>query len=357
MSSELIGGGQEILVTGGTGYIGSHTCVALLENGYKPVILDNLCNSHKEVLNRITSITGRRPFFYEGDVRDPDILRAIFAEHPIAATIHFAGLKAVGESVSDPLRYYANNVEGSLILCRELAQAGIKRFIFSSSATVYGNPAVVPIPESASIQPSNPYGQGKAMVECILHDVHMADPGWRMGILRYFNPVGAHESGLIGEDPNGIPNNLMPFITQVAVGRREWLNVFGNDYPTPDGTGVRDYIHVMDLAEGHVAALKRVCAQDGTFTVNLGTGKGCSVLEVVKAFEKASQHTIRYQIRPRRPGDVATCYANPALANQLLNWRPSRGLAEMCADSWRWQQNNRTGYIDSQGAGSELSKG
>ncbi len=346
MTSERKGGGLKILVTGGMGYIGSHTCVALLEQGYKPVILDNLCNSHKEVLNRIERITGHCPFFYEGDVRDPDIFRAILAKHPIAATIHFAGLKAVSESVSDPLRYYVNNVEGSLILCRELAQAGIKSFIFSSSATVYGNPESVPIPESAALRPTNPYGQSKAMVERILRDLHMADPAWRIGILRYFNPIGAHESGLIGEDPNGIPNNLMPFITQVAIGRREWLNVFGNDYPTPDGTGVRDYIHVMDLAEGHVAALQRTLTQEGTFTVNLGTGKGYSVLEVVKAFEKENQRTINYQIGPRRPGDIATCYANPALATQLLNWCPSRGLAEMCVDSWRWQKNNRNGYID-----------
>jgi UDP-glucose 4-epimerase len=339
-----------ILVTGGTGYIGSHTVVALSAAGYYPIIVDNLSNSKASVLERIVAIIGHRPPFYKTDLQDRTALNSVFQEHPVAAVIHFAGLKAVGESVAEPLRYYENNIESTLALCSVMATHGVKRIIFSSSATVYGNPHTVPIREDFPLAPTNPYGRSKFMIEQILQDVYVADPDWRIALLRYFNPVGAHKSGLIGEDPQGNPNNLMPYISQVAVGRRERLNVFGNDYPTPDGTGVRDYIHVMDLAEGHVAALQNM----GTATtshlapapliINLGTGQGYSVLELLHAFEKVSCKTIPYRITDRRPGDIATCYADPSLASSLLGWKARRGLADMCADTWRWQSSNPNGY-------------
>ncbi|MDA8095034.1 MAG: UDP-glucose 4-epimerase GalE [Betaproteobacteria bacterium] len=333
-----------VLVTGGTGYIGSHTCIALIEQGFRPVVVDNLCNSDPIVLDRIAAITGHRPAFHQADVRDERTIEEILrADRPIAA-IHFAGLKAVGESVAQPLRYYANNVEGSVKLFGAMRRVGVKRIIFSSSATVYGDPDAVPIPESAPLRPTNPYGQTKAMVEQVLGDLHHADPAWSVGILRYFNPVGAHESGTMGEDPQGIPNNLMPYVAQVAVGRREALSVFGNDYPTPDGTGVRDYIHVMDLAEGHVAALAYVLGNEGVLTVNLGTGQGHSVLEMVHAFERASGRSVPSRIVGRRPGDIATCYAGTQRAAEVLGWRARRGLDAMCRDAWRWQRANPDGY-------------
>ena len=341
---------SNILVTGGAGYIGSHAVVALNAAGYFPIILDNLSNSKAAVLERITAITGKRPPFYKTDLRDRTALDLVFQEHHIDAVIHFAGLKAVGESVAKPLIYYENNIESTLVLCSVMAAHDVKRLIFSSSATVYGNPHTVPIREDFPLAPTNPYGRTKLMIEQILQDLHAADPAWRITLLRYFNPVGAHESGLIGEDPQGIPNNLMPYISQVAVGRREWLNVFGNDYPTPDGTGVRDYIHVMDLAEGHVAALQYMEAVTSfrparaPLIINLGTGQGYSVLELLHAFEKVSCRTIPYRITDRRPGDIATCYGDPSLALSLMNWKVQRSLAEMCVDTWRWQSNNPDGY-------------
>jgi UDP-glucose 4-epimerase len=338
---------MELLVTGGAGYIGSHTCVELLRAGYDPVVVDTLDNSKPEALRRVERIAGRRLTFYRADVRDKVALLDIFARHRIAAVIHFAGLKAVGESVADPMRYYDNNVVGSLRLCEAMAEAGVKRIVFSSSATVYGDPRQVPIREDAPVGgTANPYGRGKLMVEEILRDLAAADPEWRVALLRYFNPVGAHESGLIGEDPNGIPNNLMPYIAQVAVGRRPQLNVFGDAYPTPDGTGVRDYIHVVDLALGHVAALGYLAAHPGVLTVNLGTGRGYSVLEMVDAFGRACGHPIPYRIAPPRPGDIACCYADPALAERLLGWQAERDVAAMCADTWRWQRMNPDGYPD-----------
>ncbi len=335
---------QKILVTGASGYIGSHTCVALLQAGYEVVALDNLCNSSREALARVKQIAGRDLLFIEADVRDRNALDTILQQHDIGAVIHFAGLKAVGESVSMPLAYFQNNVTGTLTLLEALATAKVKRFVFSSSATVYGDPETVPLKESARLGVTNPYGRSKLMVEEILADLQKSDPDWRIGILRYFNPVGAHPSGLIGEDPRGTPNNLMPFIAQVAIGRRERLAVFGNDYPTPDGTGVRDYIHVVDLAQGHVAALQHLFAQADSFTVNLGTGRGYSVLEAVQAFEAASGRRVPYQISARRSGDIATCYADPASAQELLGWRAEKTLAEMCADHWRWQSMNPDGY-------------
>ena len=334
---------QTILVTGGTGYIGSHTVVQLLDAGTKVVILDNLCNSKREVINRIQNITSHRPEFIVGDIRDREILRSLFRAHKIGAVIHFAGLKAVGESVAEPLKYYDNNVSGSVVLFEEMARAGVKTLVFSSSATVYGDPATVPISENASLGATNPYGQSKLMVEAILADLHKADPSWAIARLRYFNPVGAHESGLIGEDPSGIPNNLMPFVAQVAVGKRPKLQVFGNDYPTPDGTGVRDYIHVDDLASGHLAALKAL-QQPGLVTVNLGTGRGYSVLEMIRAFEAASGKKVPFDIVARRPGDIAACYADPSLAKQLLGWEARHDIDRMCADTWRWQSMNPLGF-------------
>ncbi|MBK4734307.1 UDP-glucose 4-epimerase GalE [Noviherbaspirillum pedocola] len=335
---------KTILVTGASGFIGSHTCVELLQSGFDIVALDNLCNSSREALERVRKITGRDFPFVEADIRDRAALDAILAQHRIDAVIHFAGLKAVGESVEKPLEYFENNVSGSVTLLQALRAVNVKTFVFSSSATVYGDPEVLPLVESARLSVTNPYGRTKLMVEQILNDLERSDASWRIGILRYFNPVGAHESGLIGEDPRGIPNNLMPFIAQVAVGRREKLSVFGNDYPTPDGTGVRDYIHVVDLARGHVAALNRLFAQEGGFTVNLGTGHGYSVLEAVKAFEKASGRPVPYQIVPRRPGDIASCYASPVLAEELLGWRAEKGMEEMCRDHWRWQSGNPEGF-------------
>ncbi|EGR8991882.1 UDP-glucose 4-epimerase GalE [Vibrio vulnificus] len=335
---------MNILVTGGSGYIGSHTCIQMIEAGMTPIILDNLYNSKLLVLDRIEQVTGVRPTFYQGDIRDSEILRHVFAQHDIQGVIHFAGLKAVGESVEKPLMYYDNNVSGTLNLVREMDKAGVKSLIFSSSATVYGDPASVPIREDFPTSATNPYGRSKLMVEECLTDFHKANPDWSITLLRYFNPVGAHESGLLGEDPQGIPNNLLPFVAQVAVGRREKLGVFGDDYPTPDGTGVRDYIHVIDLADGHLAALNKVGQQAGLHIFNLGTGQGNSVLEMVAAFEKAAQRPIPYEIKPRRAGDIAECWADPAYAEQVLGWKATRSLETMVVDTWRWQSNNPNGY-------------
>ncbi len=335
-----------ILVTGGAGYIGSHTCVELLTAGRDILVLDNFCNSSPRVLERIECITGKRPALAQADVRDRAALDDLFRRHAISAVIHFAGLKAVGESVARPMGYYENNVAGSLTLFQAMAAAGVKTLVFSSSATVYGDPARVPIREDAPLAPTNPYGRSKLMIEDMLRDIGRADSSWRVALLRYFNPVGAHASGLMGEDPAGIPNNLMPFIAQVAVGRLPELSVFGADYPTPDGTGVRDYIHVVDLARGHLAALDALERQSGVFAVNLGTGRGYSVLEMIRAFERASGRKVPYRIAPRRPGDVAACYADPALAAQLLGWCAERGVDDMCADTWRWQSGNPRGYAE-----------
>jgi UDP-glucose 4-epimerase len=332
-----------ILVTGGAGYIGSHTVVELLARGESVLILDNLCNSSVQVLDRIEQIAGCRPSFIKADLRDRAALDAVFAAHEITAVVHFAGLKAVGESVVMPLHYYENNVAGTLNLVQSMSAAGVRRLVFSSSATVYGDPHAVPIREDFPLHATNPYGRTKLFIEEILRDLLVADPAWRIAILRYFNPVGAHPSGLIGESPNGIPNNLMPFVAQVAVGRRAELSVFGSDYPTPDGTGVRDYIHVVDLALGHLTSLDALSRSPGVLTVNLGTGRGYSVLEMVAAFEKASGRAVPYRLVDRRPGDVASCYADPELAAGLLGWRASRGIDEMCTDTWRWQQANPHG--------------
>jgi len=335
---------KNILVTGGAGFIGSHTCVALTESGYTPLILDNLGNSDIRVLERLGRITGTVPAFIEGDVRDRALLDRVFGTHDITGVIHFAGLKAVGDSVADPIGYYDNNVNGSLVLAAAMQAAGVKTLIFSSSATVYGEPERSPIPEDAPCRPANPYGHSKRMVEQALADLQHAQPDWRIALLRYFNPVGAHESGLIGEHPQGKPNNLMPFVCQVAVGQRAELAVHGGDYPTPDGTGVRDYVHVMDLAEGHVAALRHAAKGPGLHTLNLGTGRGASVLDVVKAFERASGRPIAHAIGPRRPGDVPAYWGDPSLAEATIGWRARRDLDQMCADSWRWQQGNPRGY-------------
>lgn len=333
-----------ILVTGGAGYIGSHTVVQLIAAGHDLLILDNFSNSSPKVLERIFTISGNRPQVIEGDIRDPVLLKRIFAEHAIDAVIHFAGLKAVGESVAQPIRYFDNNVVGSLRLFEAMADANVKTLVFSSSATVYGDPHTVPIGEDFPLQATNPYGRTKLHIEEMLRDISRADPAWRIGLLRYFNPVGAHPSGLIGEDPQGIPNNLMPYVTQVAVGRRSELGVFGNDYPTSDGTGVRDYIHVVDLARGHLAALDALVKAEALITVNLGTGRGYSVLDVVAAFERASGKPVPYQILPRRPGDVASCFADPATAFEKLGWRAEFDLDDMCRDAWRWQAGNPDGY-------------
>lgn len=332
-----------ILVTGGTGFIGSHTCVALAVAGKQFVIVDNLSNSRRSVLGGIESLVGKTARFVEGDIRDPGLLDRVFAEHPIEAVIHFAALKAVGESVQQPLAYYENNVAGTLALLEAMRRAQVHTLVFSSSATVYGDPASVPIREDFPLGATNPYGWTKLMVEQILADLSRAEPHWRIARLRYFNPVGAHESGLIGEDPSGLPNNLMPFIAQVATGQREQLQVFGGDYPTADGTGVRDYIHVMDLVEGHVAALECLVREPGLLSANLGTGRGVSVLEMVAAFERASGRAVPYRIVARRPGDVAACWADPTLAHQRLGWRTRRDLAAMCADAWRWQSRQGGG--------------
>jgi UDP-glucose 4-epimerase len=329
---------QNILVTGGTGYIGSHTVVELMAASHDVFIIDNLCNSKASVLDRIQHIVGRRPRFEQVDVRDRPALRRLLASHRFDAVIHFAGLKAVGESVQKPLHYYENNVSGSVALIECMIEAGVKTIVFSSSATVYGEPAAVPIREDFPLSASNPYGRSKLMIEEILRDVATTDSAWRVALLRYFNPVGAHSSGLIGEDPNGIPNNLMPYIAQVAAGRLKELPVFGADYPTPDGTGVRDYIHVVDLARGHLAALNALRQRPGVLTVNLGTGRGYSVLEMVRAFAAASGKLVPYRIVERRPGDIAQCYADPSLARETLGWQAQLGIDAMCADTWRWQQ-------------------
>jgi len=336
---------MKVLVTGGAGYIGSHTCVGLMQAGHEVVIFDNLCNSHRAVLARIARIVGKTPEFAEADIRDPGALREAFARNRFDAVIHFAGLKAVGESVEKPIEYYDNNVQGALTLCRAMAEAGVGTLVFSSSATVYGSASSVPIREDAPLGPTNPYGHSKLMVERILGDLAVSDPAaWRIALLRYFNPAGAHPSGLIGEDPQGIPNNLMPNIAQVAVGVRDRLRVFGSDYPTRDGTGVRDYIHVVDLARGHLAALESMQRERRVFTVNLGTGHGISVLEAVSAFEQASGRPIPFERVARRTGDVAECYADPTLAQRTLGWKAVHSLEDMCRDAWRWQSNNPHGY-------------
>lgn len=334
-----------ILVTGGAGYIGSHTCVELLNAGYDVVVADNLYNSSKKAVDRVEQITGKKLKFYEVDLLDQPKVKEIFDKEEIEAVIHFAGLKAVGESVHKPLEYYNNNITGTLILCDEMRKHGVKNIVFSSSATVYGDPAQIPITEKCPKgEITNPYGRTKGMLEQILTDLHTADPEWNVMLLRYFNPIGAHESGLIGEDPKGIPNNLVPYIAQVAIGKLDHLNVFGNDYDTPDGTGVRDYIHVVDLAKGHVKALKKIEDNSGLSIYNLGTGKGYSVLDIVKNFEAATGVKIPYVIKPRRPGDIATCYSDASKAERELGWKAENGIKEMCADSWRWQSNNPNGY-------------
>ena len=334
-----------ILVTGGAGYIGSHTCVELLNQGYEVVVMDNLYNSSAKALDRVEQITGKKVKFYEGDLLNRPDIEAVFDSESIDSVIHFAGLKAVGESVSKPLEYYHNNITGTLLLCDVMRNHGCKNIVFSSSATVYGDPAFVPITEECPKgKITNPYGQTKGMLEQILTDLHVGDPEWNVILLRYFNPIGAHESGLIGEDPKGIPNNLVPDIAQVAVGKLECLGVFGDDYPTPDGTGVRDYIHVVDLAAGHVKAIQKLETAKGVMIYNLGTGIGYSVLDVVKAYEKACGKKIPYQIKPRRAGDIPTCYADAAKAKEELGWEAKRGIEEMCRDSWKWQSMNPDGY-------------
>ncbi|MCW8106968.1 UDP-glucose 4-epimerase GalE [Alteromonas ponticola] len=336
---------KSVLVTGGAGYIGSHTTLQLLEQGYSVVVLDNLTNSSVESLRRVEEITGKSVTFIEGDIRDESVLERIFSEYDIGYVIHFAGLKAVGESVEKPMQYYENNVYGTLTLCRVMQEHQVKNIVFSSSATVYGDPVSLPLRESMSTgHPTNPYGMSKLMVEHILADIYNSDTAWNIVLLRYFNPVGAHPSGKIGEDPNGIPNNLMPYISQVATGKLKELSVFGDDYDTADGTGVRDYIHVEDLANGHLKALDRLNLNMGLDIYNLGTGQGYSVLEMIRAFETASGKKVPYKIAPRRSGDVAACYADPTLAAKELNWHAEKGLDEMCADIWRWQSNNPEGY-------------
>jgi UDP-glucose 4-epimerase len=339
---------KTVLVTGGSGYIGSHTVLQLLEQGFNVVVLDNFSNSSSISLQRVAEITGKTATVIKGDIRDSDCLNNIFTEYDISSVIHFAGLKAVGESVANPLMYYDNNVYGSLSLCQAMARHNVKNIVFSSSATVYGDPVELPLHEGLPTgKPTNPYGMSKLMVELMLSDIYKADPQWNIVLLRYFNPAGAHPSGRIGEDPNGIPNNLMPFITQVATGKRDVLSVFGDDYDTHDGTGVRDYIHVEDLARGHLKALTKIGKSCGLFTCNLGTGQGYSVLDMVTAFEKASGQTVRYAVTSRRGGDVASCYADPTLAATELDWKAQKGLQQMCADSWRWQSHNPDGYPSS----------
>ena len=335
---------MNILLTGGAGYIGSHTCVALQEQGHSVVVIDNLCNSRAVSLSRVEEITGRPVIFYPLDLCGREGVRSVFKRHHIDAAVHFAGLKSVAESVEKPLTYYQNNIDATLTLCEVMKEHGVKNFVFSSSATVYGNPETVPIKEGAPLAPFNPYGRSKRFIEEILTDLHQSDSSWNISLLRYFNPMGAHPSGRIGEDPSGVPNNLMPYISQVAVGKRPELLVYGDDYPTPDGTGVRDYIHVMDLAEGHVRGLEKTMSGAGLTTYNLGTGKGCSVKEMIAAFEKASGRRIPFKIAGRRPGDVPAYYADPSLAEKELGWRARRGIHEMCADAWRWQSMNPDGY-------------
>ena len=337
---------MHIIVTGGAGYIGSHTCLELLNSGHEVTVIDNLCNSGREGLRRVEKLTGKKLNFFQVDLLDANALDTVFRQNADAtAVIHFAGLKAVGESIEKPLLYYQNNLTGTIHLCQSMQRHGIKNMVFSSSATVYGDPASVPITEDFPLLAcTNPYGRTKAMIEDILRDLHIADGEWNISLLRYFNPVGAHESGEIGEDPNGIPNNLMPYISQVAVGRQEQLSVFGDDYPTPDGTGVRDYIHVVDLAKGHLCALEKLAEKPGVVTYNLGTGQGCSVLEMISALEKASGKKVSYTIAPRRHGDIAQCYADPSLAAQELGWKAELGLDAMCVDTWNWQSKNPDGY-------------
>ena len=336
---------MSILVAGGAGYIGSHTCVELLEAGYEVVVVDNLYNSSPESLKRVEKITGKNVTFYEADILDKEALNKIFDAHEIEAVIHFAGYKAVGESVQKPIEYYHNNMTGTLVLCDVMRAHGVKNIVFSSSATVYGDPAQIPITENCPKgQPTNPYGWTKSMLEQVLTDIHTSDPEWNVILLRYFNPIGAHKSGMIGEDPKGIPNNLLPYVAQVADGKRECLGVFGNDYDTPDGTGVRDYIHVVDLAAGHVKAIDKLREKPGVEVYNLGTGNGYSVLQVVAAFEKACGHKIPYEIKPRREGDIATCYCDPKKAKAELGWEAKYGIDEMCEDTWRWQSSNPDGY-------------
>ena len=339
---------MSILVTGGAGFIGSHTCVELLNAGYEVVVVDNLYNASEKALERVEQITGKKVTFYEADILDRDALNAIFDKEQVESVIHFAGYKAVGESVRKPIEYYYNNITGTLILCDVMRKHNVKNIVFSSSATVYGDPAFIPITEECPKgKITNPYGQTKGMLEQVLTDIFVSDPEWRVVLLRYFNPIGAHKSGLIGEDPKGIPNNLVPYVAQVAIGKLKCLGVFGNDYDTPDGTGVRDYIHVVDLAKGHVAAIKKVeDTEPGVLIYNLGTGKGYSVLDVVHAFEKACGKEIPYEIKPRRAGDIATCYADPTKAKKELGWVAEYGIEEMCEDSWRWQTMNPNGYAD-----------
>lgn len=336
---------MNVLVTGGAGYIGSHTCLELLESGYGVVVIDNLCNSNPKSLDRVEGLTGKKLRFYEGDVRDEALLRKIFAENEIGCVIHFAGLKAVGESVAKPWEYYDNNLNSTLVLTKVMRQVGMKNIIFSSSATVYTADNEMPLKETSRTGGcTNPYGWTKYMTEQILSGISHAEDDWSVVLLRYFNPIGAHKSGQIGEDPRGIPNNLMPFITQVAIGRREKLNVFGNDYNTPDGTGVRDYIHVVDLAKGHVAAVKYACAHQGCEVFNLGTGTGYSVLDMVRTFQEVNGVKVPYEVVPRRPGDIATCYADPGKSERVLGWKATHTLADMCRDSWNWQSKNPMGY-------------
>ena len=336
---------MNVLVTGGAGYIGSHTCVELIEAGYTPIVIDNLSNSNPESLRRVAEITGKDVAFIEGDVRDEALLEKIFSEHEISCAIHFAGLKAVGESVAKPLEYYRNNLDATMTLCKVMAAHNVKRIIFSSSATVYSGDNEMPLRENSKTGScTNPYGWTKYMGEQILRDIAKADPEWSVVNLRYFNPVGAHASGKIGEHPNGIPNNLMPYISQTAIGKRDHLNVFGNDYPTPDGTGVRDYIHVVDLAKGHVAAIRYLMSHTGEGIFNLGTGHGYSVLDMVHAFEEANGVRVPYEITARRPGDLPTCYADPAKSRDVLGWRAEKNLVDMCRDTWNWQKQNPNGY-------------
>ena len=335
---------MKVLVTGGAGYIGSHTCVELLDAGYEIAVVDNLSNSCEESLERVKKITGKTFKFYKEDLCDIDAVEKIFADDKFDAVIHFAGLKAVGESVAIPLSYYENNIGSTLNLCKVMAKHGCKKLVFSSSATVYGNPHTVPITEDFPLHCTNPYGRTKLMIEEILRDLYVSDNEWDIALLRYFNPVGAHKSGLIGEDPTGIPNNLMPYISQVAVGKRPFLNVFGDDYETPDGTGVRDYIHVVDLSIGHLKALEKISNKVGVVTYNLGTGCGYSVLDMVKAFSKACGKDVAYKIAPRRPGDIAQCYADPKKAKEELGFVATRNLEDMCNDTWRWQSNNPDGF-------------
>ena len=338
---------MKVLVTGGAGYIGSHTCIELLNADHEVVVVDNLSNSHLESIRRVQQLANKTLAFYQADICDSSALGKIFDQHSIDAVIHFAGLKSVGESVSQPGRYYHNNVQGTLVLCEVMAKAQVFNLVFSSSATVYGDPATVPITESFPLSATNPYGRSKLMIEEILRDFHRSDSRWNIILLRYFNPAGAHRSGIIGEDPNGIPNNLMPYISQVAVGKLDQLSVFGSDYNTTDGTGVRDYIHVVDLAQGHVKALEKLAQHPGAVAYNLGTGRGYSVLEMIAAFEQASGKSVPYRLVARRPGDIASCYADAALAERELGWTATRDIAEMCADSWRWQEKNPRGFGES----------